>query len=100
MPERKFVYLDENGVRRTLVWDEAEPDKFGVFAEVDISGLAALNRAQGEHEYVKGAVTTTLARVPFTLWEEAYHAAWNEEQWTRFLNDPDFKDCRVWSGRV
>jgi hypothetical protein len=99
MPERKFVYQDECGMRRTLVWDEAEPDKFGVFAEVDISGLAALNRAQGEHERARDSMTT-LARVPFTIWEEAYHAAWTEEQWTRFLNDPDFKDCRVWAGRV
>lgn len=99
MPERKFVYQDEAGMRRTLVWDEAEPDKFGVFAEVDISGLAALNRAQGEHESARHR-TTTLARVPFTLWEEAYAADWNEQQWTRFLNDPDFKDCRVWQGSV
>jgi len=99
VPERKFVYQDETGMRRTLVWDEAEPDKFGVFAEVDISGLAALNRAQGEHERACDRMTT-LARVPFTLWEEAYNADWNEQQWTRFLNDPDFKDCRVWQGRV
>ena len=37
MPERKFVYEDGSGMRRTLVWDEAEPDKFGVFAEADMT---------------------------------------------------------------
>ena len=35
--ERKFVYEDGSGMRRTLVWDEAEPDRFGVFAEADMT---------------------------------------------------------------
>jgi hypothetical protein len=99
MPQHKFVYLDECGMRRTLVWDEAEPDKFGVFAEADMSGLAALNRAQAEHESARHR-TTTLARVPFTVFETAYHADWTEEQWNRFLNDSDNADMRVWRGKL
>jgi len=99
MPQRKFVYLDEGGMRRTLVWDEDEPDKFGVFAEADMSGLAALNRAQGEHESARHK-TTTLARVPFTVFEKAYHENWDETDWNRFLNDRDNLDMRVWQGRL
>jgi hypothetical protein len=97
--ERRFVYLDEAGMRRTLVWDEAEPDKFGVFAEADMTNLAALNRAQGEHERARHA-TTTLARVPFTVWERAYHEGWDEKKWNEFLNDPAHQDFRVWRGRL
>jgi hypothetical protein len=99
MPERKFVYMDEAGMRRTLVWDEAEPDKFGVFAEADMSNLAALNAYQGEKESARHA-TTTLARVPFPIWEKAYHENWDEADWNRFLNDPDNAHFRVWRGRL
>jgi hypothetical protein len=99
MPERKFVYQDGFGMRRTLVWDEAEPDKFGVFAEADMSNLAALNAYQGEKESARHA-TTTLARVPFPIWEKAYHENWDEADWNRFLNDPDNAHFRVWRGRL
>jgi len=64
--ERKFVYEDGSGMRRTLVWDEAEPGKFGVYAEADMTHLAALNRWQGERESARHA-TTTLARAVHCL---------------------------------
>ena len=99
MPERKFVYMDEAGMRRTLVWDEAEPDKFGVFAEADMTNLAALNRYQAERESARAA-TTTIARVPFPIWERAYHENWDQKDWDKFLNDPDNRDFRVWPGRL
>ena len=99
MPERKFVYMDEAGMRRTLVWDEAEPDQFHVFAEADMSNLAELNRRQGERESARHA-TTTLARVPFPIWERAYHENWDQKDWDRFLNDPANRDFRVWPGRL
>lgn len=97
--ERRFVYQDGSGMRRTLVWDEAEPDRFGVFAEADMTNLARLNQEQGQYERATNP-TTVLARIPFTQWEQAYHENWTEEQWTRFLNDPEFRDYRVWKGRV
>jgi hypothetical protein len=98
--ERKFVYQDGSGMRRTLIWDEAEPDKgFRVFAEADMTHLAALNRYQGERESARAA-TTTLARVPFTVWEKAYHQDWDEKKWNEFLNDPSNQDMRVWRGRL
>jgi hypothetical protein len=99
MPERKFVYQDECGMRRTLVWDEAEPDRFGVFAEADITNLERLNREQGERESARHAMTT-VARVPFPIWEKAYHQNWDEADWTRFLNDSDNAVFRVWKGRL
>lgn len=99
MPQHKFVYQDGAGMRRTLVYDDEKPAEFGVFAEADMSGLAALNRAQGEHESARHA-TTTIARVPFTVWERAHHEDWDKSDWDRFLNDPDNRDFRVWNGRV
>jgi hypothetical protein len=99
MPERKFVYMDEHGMRRTLVWDEAEPDRFGVFAEASFEKLGELNRWQGERESARAA-TTTIARVPFPIWERAYHEGWDEKKWNEFLNDPAHRDFRVWPGRV
>jgi len=97
--ERKFVYLDEAGMRRTLVWDEAEPDRFGVFAEADMTHLAALNREQGQYERATDP-TTVLARIPYTEWEKAYHENWDKKDWDKFLNNIEFRDYRVWKGRV
>jgi len=99
MPERKFVYMDEGGMRRTLVWDEAEPEKgFAVFSEADMTNLAALNRWQGERESARHA-TTTLARVPYTVFETAYFEGWDDKKWDQFLADPAHRDYRVWSGK-
>jgi hypothetical protein len=97
--QRTFDYEDGSGIRRTLVWDEAEPGKFGVYAEADMTNLGALNRWQGERESARHA-TTTLARVPFTVWERAYHEGWDEAKWNEFLNDPANRDFRVWNGRL
>ena len=86
-------------MRRTLVWDEAEPDWFGVFAEADMTNLARLNREQAEFESARHA-TTTIARVPYTVWEKAYHEGWDQKDWDKFLNDPSNRDFRVWGGRL
>ncbi len=99
MPERKFTYMDEGGVRRTLVWDEASPEWFGVFAEADMTNLARLNQAQGEYERATDPMTV-LARIPYTEWERAYHENWDKKDWDKFLNDSEFRDYRVWKGRV
>jgi hypothetical protein len=99
MPERRFIYMDGSGMRRTLVWDEADPSCFGVLAEADMTNLARLNREQAEHESARRA-TTTIARVPFTVWERAHHEGWDQSDWDRFLNDPAHRDFRVWSGRL
>src|SRR3954464_1490399 len=99
MPERKFIYMDSNGMRRTLVWDEEDPTWFGVFPEANMENLARLNREQAERESALHA-TTTLARIPYTQWEIAHHEGWSEKDWTKFLNDSEFRDYRVWSGKL
>jgi hypothetical protein len=99
MPERTFTYMDEGGMRRTLVWDDDRPDWFGVFAQADMTNLARMNREQAEHESARH-MTTTLARVPFTVWEKAYHEDWDQKKWNEFLNDPENRDFRVWNGRL
>jgi hypothetical protein len=99
MPERKFVYQDGSGMRRTLVWDDDSPEWFGVFAEADMTNLARLNREQAEYESAR-APMTTIARVPYTVWERAYHENWDQKKWDQFLNDPENRDFRVWGGRL
>jgi len=99
MPERRFTYMDGAGMRRTLIWDEEDMDWFGVFAEADMTNLARMNREQVEHESARHA-TTTIARVPFTVWEKAYAENWDQQDWNKFLNDPENRDFRVWAGRV
>jgi hypothetical protein len=99
VPERRFTYMDEGGMRRTLVWDEADTSWFGVFAEADMTNLARVNREQAEHESARH-MTTTIARVPFTVWERAHHEGWDQGDWDKFLNDPSNRDFRVWPGAL
>jgi len=75
------------------------PDAPSVFAEADMTNLARMNREQAEHESARHA-TTTIARVPFTVWERAFHENWDQNDWNKFLNDPDNRDYRVWGGRL
>ena len=70
-------------MRRTLVWEEEDPSWFGVFAEADMTNLARLNREQGERERATD-ITTTIARVPFTVWEKAYAENWDKSDWNKF----------------
>ena len=48
-----------------------------------MTNLARLNREQAEHESARHA-TTTIARVPFTVWEKAYHEIGTRRNGTSF----------------
>lgn len=97
--ERQTVYVDGDGVRRTLYWREDEPDKFGVNTEVDVEQLVKNNAALSEL-HPQGSTNKHVARVPLTIYEQSIHENWTEEQWKRWLNDPDNKMFRIWQGRV
>jgi hypothetical protein len=97
--QHQTVYVDGNGVRRTLHWREDEPDRFGVNTEVDVEQLVKNNAALAEL-HPQGSTNKLVARVPLTIYERSVHENWDDEQWKRWLNDPDNKAFRIWPGRV
>lgn len=97
--ERQQVYVDGNGVRRTLYYREDDPDTFGINTEVDVEQLVKNNAALAEL-HPQRSTNKLVARAPLTVYEQSIRENWTDEQWKRWLNDPDNRMFRVWQGRV
>lgn len=94
-----MVYHDQDGVRRTLLWDNDHPNQFHTKTEIDIEQLIDNNQIL-QDTYKQGKDNKLLARIPMTIYEQSIHEEWTEEQWARWLNDPQNKPFRIWQGRV
>jgi hypothetical protein len=100
--ERKLVYRDSDGVRRTMITDEDSPGLLRVFTEVQMDEvLESIKRAR-EVDESRGPfpMNRHLARVPMTVYEQSLLEQWDDDRWKRWLNDPDNEAFRVNRGRV
>ena len=95
----KLVYRNSDGIRRTMHFDRADPDKFTVQTDVDVTSLIENNRLLEEAQN-RPSVNKVLARVPMTIYEQSLHENWDEADWKKWLNDSDNAAFRVWRGRV
>lgn len=97
--ESKRVYYNQDGVRRTMITDDERPWSPVVKTEVDMtSTLESIKWDRENHR--DRAVNKLVARVPMTVYERSLHEGWDEDDWKKWLNDPDNKAFRVWEGRV
>jgi len=96
--ERKLVYKDSDGIRRTAIADDETPGKLVVNTELNLGRLLENNAALEEEQQGRG--DKLVARVPLTVWEQSIHEDWDERDWKRWLNDPDNRAFRVWKGQV
>lgn len=97
--EKKRIYKDADGVRRTLVTDESQPGAFGVFTEQRLDEiLDGIERDRNNQ--IGGSVNKLLARIPITIYERAVHEGWDEDAWRRFINSDECAPFRIWQGRV
>jgi len=94
---KSFVYQHRDGVKRTMhVEDE---NKFHISTEVQLD--AVLESIKRDRDNLKaGATDKIVARVPMTIYEQSVREQWDEDDWKRWLNDPDNRCFRVWEGRV
>lgn len=98
MTESRRVYRDHDGVRRTLVVDEANPNAFGVLTEQNLDEiLAGIAR---DRETMRHGVNKLLARIPVPIYERAVQEAWDEGDWRRWLNSSKAAPFRIWQGAV
>jgi hypothetical protein len=97
--ERKHVYRNSDGVRRTLHWRDDDPDSFAINTEVDVSQLVKHN-AEIEALLPQRATNKLVARVPLTIYEQSIREDWDEDQWKHWLNDSDNAMFRIWKGKV
>ena len=99
MTERRHVYRNADGVRRTLITDDERPEDFAVHTEQvldEILDSVERDRATMSHN----GVNKLLARIPIEVYERSVHEQWDEVDWARYLNSAEAAPFRIWRGTV
>jgi hypothetical protein len=100
MGERKRRYFAQNGVARTLVFDEDEPDRFGIHVLQDVEPI--LDSIKRDQEIMPHGVNKLAARIPLFLYEDLYARGivQDEDRFKKWLNGPEAAPWRVWKGQL
>jgi hypothetical protein len=95
-----LVYFSAGGtIRREIHVDPDNPYRFTqVTSLVYDDDFAQRNRELGELQ--KGDVKLIARGVPLFVYEQSEREGWDQNDWARWLNDPDNAHFRVWRGRV
>jgi hypothetical protein len=99
MAETSRIYRNADGVRRTLITDDDEPDIVRVKTEQvldEVLDSIERDRAIMRHD----GVNKLLARIPIEIYERAVHEQWDDGDWARWLNSYEAAPFRIWGGRV
>ena len=98
MVETKKVYMNSDGVRRTLHLDDDSPNVIRVQTEQTMDEiLASIER---DREIMSHGINKLVARIPIHIFEQACHEKWDESDWRKFLNSSECSPYRIWRGRV
>ena len=98
--ERRVIYRDAGGVRRTMIWEDDKPLDITVHTEANMDTTIEMNKIVRE-THPRRSTNKLLARgVPLTVAEQAFREQWDDNDWKRWLNDPDNAAFRIWPGRV
>lgn len=100
MAEVKKVYRNEDGVRRTSIFDDENPHRLTVLTEVEMDGVIESNKIARELHPRYSTNKLVAKGIPMTVVEKSIHEQWDDADWKRWLNDPDNNVFRVWEGRV
>ena len=100
MPERRDIYHNQDGVRRTAITDSEHPDRLVVQTEV-VMDQALKNNHELRELHPRRSVNKMVARaVPLTVYERSIHEGWGEDDWKKWLNSDEAIPYRIWQGRV
>lgn len=98
--EHKTVYVDRDGVKRTMLSDEGNPDVVRINTEVDMTSTVENNRVMRELHPQHSTNKLVARGIPMTVYEKSIIEDWDEKDWAKWLNDPDNRAFRVWEGHV
>lgn len=99
MSERQRVYRDRDGIKRTMLWDDEDPDQVTVHTQQDVEPVldsVERDRAMMAHD----GVNKLLARIPVSIFERSVHEQWDDGDWKRWLNSSEAAPFRIWRGAV
>jgi hypothetical protein len=101
MTERRTIYRDADGVRRTLITDDASGD-FTVQVEQEVGEI--LEGIQRKRDNLKSGPTDIkmLGSIPFAVVEDLrQRGIWDDgDAFKKWLNSWDARPFRVWEGRI
>jgi len=99
---RLFDDIPEQGIKRYFVYDHTN-DSFKIVTEQDTTGLIQRSQTNykrfGKRSPWKGDVHH-VGVIPMTVLERAMREGWGEEDYKRWVNDPDNQKFRSRPGHV
>jgi inorganic pyrophosphatase len=98
--QRKVIYRDYGGIRRTMIWEDDTPLDVTVLTESNMEATIEMNKIVREMHPRRGTNKLIARGVPITVAEKAMRENWDESDWAKWLNDPDNAAFRIWPGRV
>jgi len=100
MAEKKIVYMNDGAVKRTMILDDDTPYVVRVLTESDMTQTVENNKVMRELHPQRSTNKLVARGVPITVAEQALREGWDDNDWKKWLNDPDNAAFRVWPGRV
>jgi hypothetical protein len=98
MTERRRLYRDAYGIRRTLIWDDGDPDVFHILTEQDVEPI--LDAVARDREIMpNNGVNKLTHHVPAIVYERACREEWDEGDWRKWYNG-EGRPFAVYQGRV
>ena len=100
MAEKKIVYRNDGAVKRTMIWEDDQPDIVHVKTEQDLTQTIENNKILRELHPRRSTNKLVARGVPVSVAEQAMREDWDQRDWARWLDNPDNAAFRVWQGRV
>jgi hypothetical protein len=98
--EIKRVYRNDGAIKRTMVWEDDAPETVHVYTEQDLTQALENNKIMREL-HPRRSTNKLLARgVPVSVYEKSVLEDWGDDDWAKWLDDPDNRAFRIWQGRV
>lgn len=100
MTERMRVYRDADGVKKTMLWDDEDPDKVTIKTEQVLDEI--LDGIARDSEIRQSGDNRTVARLPRTVYEDLVFRgiADDETKFKAWLNSSEASPWRTWKGDV
>ena len=100
MVERMRVYRDADGVRKTMIWDDEDPDRVTIKTEQVLDEI--LDGIARDSEIRQSGDNRTVARLPRIVYEDlmARGIANDEDAFKKWLNSSEATPWRTWKGDV
>ena len=100
MAERMRIYKDSDGIRRTSIWDDEDPNQVTVKTEQNVAPI--LDGIARDRETMVHGDNKLAARLPLTVYEDLVHRgiADDEAKFKAWLNSSEASPWRIWQGRM